>query len=668
MNYKRRYALGGLREIYAAGGSLTEINAGGTHEENPMGGVPLGPDHSVEEGETIHNDEFVFSDRIKARKDLLKEYNIDKKYAGKTFSEISKKFEDANKHNDFIDSRSSELMLNRLREAQESQKAYDQEKLMMKYGEKLKEREPLSVNATPEAMAETGMNPFNMAYGGYRTPMDQGGPTKKQVREWLESKGVPDNKIQDILSTDSLFQQALGFINQEIQIMGQDSANVEQSSELPSVNSSMITVPEDYFSEDIGELPGIPGKVTGRPLIGTGSPTVTYGDQNMYPPAPGVAEAINYVPNYNTEDMELTGPGIVEPSNVQMKYPNPYPLGGVGSNMDEELQEEYQIARNAVHQDLMDREGMDYMDAMNEANRLMEESGQYLVNYYNTPEKIAEKKGLVLPFDADNNLAIREPQLKTREMEPLGRPPLTIELMDQKGTAQLALDSVLRNSNYTGRIKKDVPDLTKDPNYDLPPPEEGFKIDPSLLEYAPVAYNAIQALRKPRSISAPVVSNNVTARTYDIRPELKMLKDRYATDQGAVRAGTAGNAGLYLSNVGARYGNYSDAQSQVYDQRRKFEDESRTRAELSQNETDRWNKQLQYTAGLQENAYKDQLRDFATTAFTQLGQIGGRENYYDFARDVARKQNPNAVDNVFPEAYGGYLRKKKKYGGYFWKP
>jgi len=67
-----------------ASGGFTAIENGGTHEQNPMGGVPIGPGASVEEGETVmdlvEGGKFVFSDRFgpKGKK-------------GKTFADISKK-------------------------------------------------------------------------------------------------------------------------------------------------------------------------------------------------------------------------------------------------------------------------------------------------------------------------------------------------------------------------------------------------------------------------------------------------------------------------------------------------------------------------------------------------------------------------------------------------
>ena len=68
------------------------INEGGTHEENPLGGIPVGIDNQgvpnlVEEGEVIFND-YVFSDRLRPTKKQLKDNLLNTKYEGMSFARI----------------------------------------------------------------------------------------------------------------------------------------------------------------------------------------------------------------------------------------------------------------------------------------------------------------------------------------------------------------------------------------------------------------------------------------------------------------------------------------------------------------------------------------------------------------------------------------------------
>lgn len=97
-SYPTLFALGG--DMQSNGGDystgLGYINAGGTHEENPYEGVPMGiaPDgqpNLVEEGETVFND-YVFSNRIRPSKDILRKFHISSK-SKITYAGLSKKLE-----------------------------------------------------------------------------------------------------------------------------------------------------------------------------------------------------------------------------------------------------------------------------------------------------------------------------------------------------------------------------------------------------------------------------------------------------------------------------------------------------------------------------------------------------------------------------------------------
>lgn len=82
---------------------VTFINEGGTHEQNPLGGVPVGVDQEgipnlVEEGEVIWND-YVFSNRLKPTKKQLETTGFDPKYEGYTFAKIVEDVQKASAEN-----------------------------------------------------------------------------------------------------------------------------------------------------------------------------------------------------------------------------------------------------------------------------------------------------------------------------------------------------------------------------------------------------------------------------------------------------------------------------------------------------------------------------------------------------------------------------------------
>lgn len=103
----------------------TIIGNGGTHEENPMEGVPMGMDtegnpNLVEQGEVIFND-YVFSNRLFADGGLLESFNLPKSYDGHSFAAIAEKLGDESKErpNDPISKRGLMSSMSRLQQAQE---------------------------------------------------------------------------------------------------------------------------------------------------------------------------------------------------------------------------------------------------------------------------------------------------------------------------------------------------------------------------------------------------------------------------------------------------------------------------------------------------------------------------------------------------------------------
>lgn len=112
---------------------LRVIGNGGTHEENPMEGVPMGMDtegnpNLVEQGEVIFND-YVFSNRLFADSGLLESFNLPKSYDGYSFAAIAEKLGDESKErpNDPISKRGLLSSMSRLQQAQETVRQQTQE-------------------------------------------------------------------------------------------------------------------------------------------------------------------------------------------------------------------------------------------------------------------------------------------------------------------------------------------------------------------------------------------------------------------------------------------------------------------------------------------------------------------------------------------------------------
>lgn len=131
---KWKHAFGGdlLTNGIEWSNGLKTINNGGTHEENPFEGVQMGiaPDglpNLVEEGEVIFND-YVFSNRMTANKDLLDKFKLPKSYDGYSFAAIAEKLSKESKErpNDPISKRGLMSSMTRLQQAQETMRQKSQ--------------------------------------------------------------------------------------------------------------------------------------------------------------------------------------------------------------------------------------------------------------------------------------------------------------------------------------------------------------------------------------------------------------------------------------------------------------------------------------------------------------------------------------------------------------
>lgn len=107
-------------DIESGRNSVTVVGAGGTHEENKYGGVPMGVDNEgvpnlVEEGEVIWND-YVFSNRLKVPQDFKKRHKI----KGESFADAANEIQRiSSEMPDLISLNTMEANLNSLMNVQE---------------------------------------------------------------------------------------------------------------------------------------------------------------------------------------------------------------------------------------------------------------------------------------------------------------------------------------------------------------------------------------------------------------------------------------------------------------------------------------------------------------------------------------------------------------------
>lgn len=166
---------------------VTIIGNGGTHEENPMEGVPMGvaPDGTpnlVEQGEVKFNN-YVFSNRLFATGGLLAAHNLPTTYADHSFADIAERLsrESSERPNDPISKRGLMSAMTRLQQAQEQLRAEEQSRKYAKGGHLFAGGGPAGIN--PDLYDEeddylivpTGSkiigNPFAYDDAGYQAPV-----------------------------------------------------------------------------------------------------------------------------------------------------------------------------------------------------------------------------------------------------------------------------------------------------------------------------------------------------------------------------------------------------------------------------------------------------------------------------------------------------------------
>lgn len=275
---------------YFAPKDYLRVNEGGSHEENPNGGVQIGVDpegapNLLEEGEPVYKD-YVYSDNIEAEKEFLEQNNLPTKYAGKLYSKIADDlFSEAEERPlDPISRNGLEALLGRLAEAQESQKQakeqrdlenelsqlspeeLDQLEMMLSEGAQGPSGYPgdAGVQDIPEEQMMGPAEPMPvegmpmMANGGFLRMYDGGGNlTDEQKQAILEQGPLLDG---DGVRVPSLLEMALGSDNKVVQAID-DAKEWWDNSTVGKVASFLI--PEDATQAFGSPLMRQAGRVTG---------------------------------------------------------------------------------------------------------------------------------------------------------------------------------------------------------------------------------------------------------------------------------------------------------------------------------------------------------------------------------------------------------------------
>ena len=233
-------AFGGDLNTYGGtyNGGLEYIDNGGTHEQNPFNGVPMGTDRNgtpnlVEEGETIWND-YVFSNRLKVPETLTDKYKLSKDI---TFAEASKKLgkEIEETPNDPISKRTFNSFMQDLQQSQEEVKAKKELAKAKRQFNKLSPQEQLGIlNGTPVQGDNTMLSNPNEMVSNEPQQFDDGGWMFDNMWE-----GAPEYQ-------NSYLKGNIPYYQGKVSSKGYSVKDIEDTDNYKNFTKYALTLPDNH--------------------------------------------------------------------------------------------------------------------------------------------------------------------------------------------------------------------------------------------------------------------------------------------------------------------------------------------------------------------------------------------------------------------------------------
>ena len=295
---KAVYGKGGRLPIDQNDKFLKEINEGGTHEENPLGGVPVstnpqGGQNLVEEGEAITPDNYVLSDRELITEQHIEDYNINPLYEGLTFAEAGRK------ENEPIKDSPYDKMLIKTANQNFNQLAYANQSVIDKK-EMGKKRQPKDKVAAPGGKLDNILGLIGSAGGAASAIPGVGGAIGAGVSmltpilgELLGKKGKLEQKNQNSLAFNSQFPQG-GYADP-------NDPNVPEHLKALTNNNNLIgTYPYEPNPNGIG-------------LLGDNELGITINDYSQYPIDP--IQSIDNSNSFTQDDINSITDSIYPQAN-----------------------------------------------------------------------------------------------------------------------------------------------------------------------------------------------------------------------------------------------------------------------------------------------------------------------------------------------------------------
>ena len=538
----KKLAMGGKMQQGTNGGQeqLNQFNGGGTHEQNPMGGIPVGNGQSVEAGETEFTPEnYVFSDRLKSNKVLAKEFGF--KNSNKTFAELSKAIDKkySTRNSDSMDEESKTRELGRLMEAQEAVKEEKMQKDLARF-----EKEQPELFAQMQAQAQQAAQ---------QAAQGQGQPQQGQPQQQMPEGGMPQGMGQ-------AGQMAMGGYRMTNNKQYAEGGDLERLKNLynnkgitkQQYDDAVIMMSKGTSLDSIVDAFGISARQ------GQGAtPFTTEAQQAQQAPQTGEEQVVGepsqnqqtqlwnalQAGDLNSDQYNERWDEIVNGQSVS-KMDARQPAAGnnpiAQPNLIPEPAQEVDPARAAQQADFARRMGVP--------------SAQVQEDSKTTPFSVAtpEQAGTANNAAASNTEAAPENSLNIASITGVDSAP-------QYGGGASGLSSKA-DGTFTDTFAGSAYD---DGDPMVTPAEEGAAqggqdpaaFDPGLAnrigQFAPIAYNLYQGLKKEDTLDAGdyMTNQKIDPATMNVDPMLRKNTGTFQGTMNAVRSGAGGSGGSYLANL-----------------------------------------------------------------------------------------------------------------------
>jgi hypothetical protein len=597
-----QFAMGGpMGGGSSQGEQLNQFNGGGTHEQNPQGGIPMGNGQSVEEGETeLTSENYVFSDRLYLNEQLASEFGYDKKHAKKTIAQLSKDIDKkyGTRSDDTIDENSKKLELDRLMEAQEFLKAEQQEKDLAKFAK-----------AQPEMFAQMQMQ----AQQQQQQPQHQMPDGSMMPGEQHPQQGQPQGMPQGPQMGQPGQMSMGGYRNQGNKQYSEGGPLTDEQK--ASLQAEVDSGRKDQMWYDIAVSMIERGEKqkNGRPY-----------------------SVESYLSEVDMQKMPL------RQMNQKQNMPD---LGGT-IGVKQNLPDNYDNYDNQLQQ-------LDDLYAAGKIN-----AAEYSRSQAQLTENMRSSSST---SDADGNFPKEDPRNIKSETTIAREAAMDDAALTNVERNDLGKTDAQIEAEVDAEMNTDVTAKygSQDVSVEGAPEQKGFNpgMANSIAKLAPIAFNLFQGLKPEDRLNAGDYKTKETleAPTMNIDPMLRSNQETYQGQHNAIRSASAGSGATYLANMGQAQLNRQKGDANAYTQKSNYDNQMQMGADQFNIGLDQKNNSIQLNIddwNMKSKANKESHLSDAASNAAGLGQA----NTQDRANAYGLSQQARDYEFMFSK----YIKNNKK--------